>query len=33
MPIFEKVKEDIQNYRKGSLLLNLGNLMGEISDY
>lgn len=31
MPTFEKVKEEIQNYRKGILLLNLGKLMGEIS--
>lgn len=32
MPVFEKVKEEIQNYEKGILLLSLGKLMGEISD-
>lgn len=33
MPTFEKVKEEIRSYRKGILLLNLGKLMGQISDY
>jgi len=27
------VKEEIQNYRKGIQFLNLGMLMGQISDY
>lgn len=30
MPTFEKVKEEIKNYRRGILLLKLGKLTGKM---
>lgn len=32
MPTFEKVKEEIKNYRRGILLLKLGKLTGKMWD-